>query len=243
MTASLQSFRLRRRGATTLVELAFFGAIASIVAIAMVGLFARGNRLLELGRRSSASMEDLRVLLETLTHDAEELAYLEGPQPFDSEQAAAGPAFALVVRSSRVEDGLAATPAGTLRRIEYRLGPPGPGGLRVCTRSVAYAASGGGPPSAGTARVVATALKRLRVEPLVAVPHLPPAPGSPLWTLAAASDPVASTKGSAVLCLLVDVTAGEPPGVLSAEQTTQTSVAVKLWCRNRLLQLPRGGTR
>lgn len=224
------------RRATTLIEMIFFGALGVVVLIGIVGLLTRGSRMLEVSRRASGSQTDLRVFLETLTEDVNELVYLEDGAPFDSTSGAADRAVGFVVRSTRNESGLSASTTPTLRRIEYKLGaPPTGSNLRPCSRSVTVLTSGS---AAGeqSSRVLVKGLARLRAWPVAAVPQ-----PDRTYRLAAAADPKARLPGATVACLIVDVTMGEPATAASVDQTSVTSVVTKLWCRNRILELGRGG--
>lgn len=228
------------RRAFTLAEAALFGALALLVAGTMVALATRGGWLLELSRRSAGSAEELRVLMETMTRDAEELAYVESGEPFDSTQP--GPnGFRWIVRTSSDEPGMSPPKPATLRRIEYKLGPPAANtGLRTCERTVEIAAQGATAANSGRRRL-ATMVSRLRIEPLAAVPARGPSGGAPLFHLARALDPEARSPGAALICLLVELEIGLPAGERAIEETTAISTVTKLWCRNRLLELPRGG--
>ncbi|MBI4868901.1 MAG: hypothetical protein HY816_18330 [Candidatus Wallbacteria bacterium] len=229
------SIRRRSTRAATLIEMIFFGAIASIVLVGVVGLLSRGGRLLEVSRRTSGAQVDLRVLLETLTEDANELVYLEDPAPLDSS-GTGEPTLKFVVKSTRNESGLSVPPAPSLRRVEYKLGAPdGATKLRDCTRTVTLVGGSGGG-GGGAPRTMARSIARMRVWPVAAIP-LP----DKRYNLVAAADDRAKLPGATVACLVVDVTVGMPSGETSADASSVTSVVTKLWCRNRVLEIARGG--
>ena len=61
------------------------------------------------------------------------------------------------------------------------------------------------------------------------------------YHLVAASDDRAKQPGGTVACLVVDVTVGMPSGTSSADSSSVTTVVTKVWCRNRVLEIARGG--
>jgi hypothetical protein len=226
------------RRATTLVEMVFFGALGVVVLVGIIGLLSRGSRMLEVSRRASGAQTDLRVFLESLGEDVNELVYLEDGAPFDSATSAADKAIGFVVRSTRYEAGISASTEPTLRRIEYKVGSaPAGSNLRTCSRSVTVLTSGSG---AGeqSSRVLVKGLARLRAWPVAAAPQ-----PDRTYRLVSATDPKAREPGATVACLIVDVTMGEPATQASVDQTSVTTVVTKLWCRNRILELGRGGLR
>ncbi|MBI3893495.1 MAG: hypothetical protein HY303_18410 [Candidatus Wallbacteria bacterium] len=224
------------RGAVTLIEMMFFGAIAAIVLVGAIGILSKGSHILEVGRRTSGSQVDLRLLLETLSDDANELVYLEDGAAMDSG-GSGGDSLKLVVKSTRNEVGLTVPPAPSLRKIEYKLGAVEPRTkLRECTRTVSVVdpgTAGGGTP---VTRTVARSIAKMRVWPVAAIP-LP----DKRYQLVAASDNRAKQPGATVACLVVDVTVGLPSGTASSDSSSVTSVVTKIWSRNRVLEIARGG--
>ena len=229
------TLRRDRLAGFTLIEMMFFGAIGAIVLVGVIGLLSRGGRILEVSRRTSGAQVDLRVLLETLTEDANELVYLEDAAPLDTG-GSGEPSLKFVVKSTRNETGLNTPPAASLRKIEYKLGAPdATTKLRDCTRTVALLNAG--PAGGGQAsRILARTIARMRIFPVAAIP-LP----DKRYHLVAASDDRAKQPGGTVACLVVDVTVGMPSGTTSADASSATTVATKVWCRNRVLEIARGG--
>lgn len=221
-----------RRG-TTLVEAIIFGAIASLVAVGLIGLLTKGSKIVELGRQASSSASDLKILLETLSEDAAELVYLEGRDPYVSGGATK---LAFVVRSSRSESGLGAPPGGStgLRRIEYRV--DGTEKLKSVIRAVTHVGPGGPAGNPAEHRLVSKGIKSLKVWPVAAIPV------AGKYELAFAAENPAKEQGATVACLVVEAVLGEAAGDAAIEQTA-TKVVTKLWCRNRLLELSRGSLR
>lgn len=223
-----------RRG-TTLVEAIIFGAIASLVAVGLIGLLTKGSKIVELGRQTASSASDLKILLETLSEDAAELVYLEG----DGAPWVGGTGkLAFVVRSTRSESGLGAPPAGgtNLRRIEYRV--EGSEKLKDVVRAVQLMGPGGPVGNASEHRLVTKGVSTLRVWPIAAIKA--PANG---YSFIAANTQEAKEQGATVACFVVEVEAGEAAGKTAMEQQTSTKVVTKLWCRNRMLELSRGALR
>lgn len=228
---------MRPRSGTTLIEAMIFGAIASLVFVGLIGLISRGSKIVELGRRTSSSGTDLKILLETLSEDCAELVYLENDANFYTS-ATAGSKLAFVVRSTRAESGLVTPPAGStgLRKIEYRL--EGTEKLKDVIRAVTVMGPSGPVGSPADHTLVKKGLASLKAWPVAAVPK---AGGK--YELIFAKEPVAKQAGATVACLVVEVVAGEAAGETGIESQTVTKLATKLWCRNRLLELSRGSLR
>ena len=217
----------------TLVESIIFGAIASIVAIGIIGLLSRGSKIVELGRQSSSASSDLKLLLETLSEDASELVYLDN----DGKKFDGTGKLSFVVRSTRSEAGLGAPPTGTtgLRRIEYRI--EGNEKLKDVIRAVTQLGPNGAAGTAAEHRLVTHGVASLKVWPVAAIP------AGPKYELMFADADPTHKAGATVACLVVEVTVGEPAGDKSMETQTAAKVVTKLWCRNRLLELSRGSLR
>lgn len=224
MTAAIRS---RASRGVTLVELLVFSAIASLVLMAAIGFLVRGGRIIGLGQQSSAAQIELRSLLEALTRDVEELEHLEQPGEYDSAAGGGSAALAFTIVTPRPQGG--GPGAGSFARVLYRCVADGPGGAR-CERS---AAKGGAPPEV---RTVARSVTRLRLVPMVAVPD-------PLrhFRIVASTDPACRAEGAGPICILADISIGQESKAQTVGQAPVTSVAAKLWCRNRLLELARGG--
>ena len=234
------------------MEMVLFWTIGSMVLVIMIGLLSRGGKILELGRRTSGSQGDLKILVETMTEDAAELLCLTGSgQSFDS--AVAATSFSFVVRSSRAEfdgppspigilgliqiDQSSTVPmagGGGLRRVEYRLDGTGP--LVDCIRTVTPLTNTLTPSAAAVTRtIVQKGIQRLQIWPVAAVLQ------GTSYRLTMATDPAAANPGSTVACLLVDVTAGQQgPGNSDLDTSPITALVTKLWCRNRIMEIPRG---
>lgn len=224
------------REAATLVEAIIFGAIASLVFVGLIGLLSKGSKIVELGRRTSGSSTDLKILLETLSEDAAELVYVENDgNPYSSE--AGGSKLAFVVRSTRAESGLPDAPAGAtgLRRIEYRL--EGTEKLKDCIRAVTVMGPSGPVGAPVDHALVRKGIGSLKVWPVAAIPVA----GKYKFTMA--KQAAAKTGGATMACLVVEVSAGEASGDTAIEGQTVMKLATKLWCRNRLLEMSRGALR
>lgn len=223
-----------RRG-TTLVEAIIFGAIASLVAVGIIGLLTKGSKIVELGRQTASSASDLKIVLETLSEDAAELVYLEND---GKPMVAAGDRFSFVVRSTRSETGLGAPPSGGtgLRRIEYRL--EGTEKLKDVIRSVQQMGPGGPTGNASEHRLASKGVATLKIWPAAFV--LAPVNG---YSIMPVTDARSKAQGSTVACLVVEIVVGEEAGKTAIEQQTSTKVVTKLWCRNRMLELSRGALR
>ncbi len=229
--------RKRSRG-FTLVEALLFGGIASVVLIGIIGLLSRGGKLLGISRSASGAQIELRILMERMSEDVAELVYLEDGDPFDSDTSTPDRGLRFIIRSTRKERGMSPPDTPTLRRIEYRAGAPDSGSnLRECVRSVELLADDGSVKEDST-QILARELKSLRLWPLAAVPR-----PDGRWDLAAPTDARATQAGATVACMVVDITVGRPAGDTSLEQMPVTSIVTKLWCRNRILELARGGLR
>lgn len=213
----------------SLVEALLFGAIASFVLIAAVGLLTRGTRLLELSRRSSSAHGEARILLETLAKDLEQLVSLESPAGLES---AAGPLdFAFVTET----DGVGAPRS---ERVEYRLvGSANQARTRVCWRKSSSAAS---PGASGSDEPLCRSVRWLRLAPVVVRRRSAVAAG-PLFDLLPANAPAAGLDGTSVAFVAVDLGVGEPTGTQQIDSSTTVALTTKLWCRNRLLELGRDG--
>lgn len=225
----------RTRRATTLVEAIIFGAVASLVVVGLIGLLSKGSKIVELGRRTSSAGSDLKVLLEVLSEDAAELVYLEN----DGKPYLGTGKLSFVVRSTRAESGVAASPTGStgLRRIEYRL--DGTKKLKDVMRTVTPLGATAPVGSPSEHRLVTEGIASLKVWPVAAVP----AGGK--YELTFADKAPAKEQGATVACLVVEVVAGEAVSdkPLDIENSTVAKVVTKLWCRNRLLELSRGSLR
>lgn len=224
---------MSRRG-TTMVEAIIFGAIASLVFVGIMGLLSRGSKFIELGRRSSSSATDLKIIMETLSEDAAELVAIEGGgKAYDSKN---GGKLSFLVRSTRIEKA-GAPPQGSsgLRRIEYRI--EGTEELKDCIRKVT--ALGADPKGAGGTPSEHTLVKKgvvsLKVWPVAAIPRT----GQP-YGLALADADGFDKQGATMACLVVEVGIGAAAGETSTEKQTASTVVTKLWCRNRILELSRG---
>ena len=228
-----------RRG-TSLVEAIIFGAIASLVVVGIIGLLSKGGKLVELGRRTSSSGSDLKIVIETLTEDTAELVFLGNDgKPYLSTEPGAKLSF--VVRSTRAESGLGAPPTGStgLRKIEYSL--EGDGTLKDVIRTVQMlGANNAATGSVSKGVVVKKGVASLKVWPIAAVPQ--PAGGYLLAMVDIGSGPT-KQAGATVACLLMELVAGEAAGDTAIESQTTTKIATKLWCRNRILELSRGALR
>lgn len=220
-----------RRG-TTLVEAIIFGAIASLVAVGLIGLLSKGSKIVELGRRQSGTGQDLKILLETLSEDCAELVYVEN----NGDPYLGTGRLGFVVRSTRAETGLATPPNGStgLRKIEYRL--EGTEKLKDVVRTVTVLDGNRRPVGAGVDHTLVKAgVASLKAWPVAAVPK---AGGK--YELTFANTQPAKDVGATVACLVVEVAAGEASGETAIESQTVTKLATKLWCRNRILELSRG---
>ncbi len=227
----------RPRRGLTVVELALFGALGTVVLVGAVGTLARSTKLAEISRRTGGAQIELRLTLETLAEDVAETVWFEDAAPFDSSSAASGPGFRFVVRSTRTESGLAAPAGPSLRRVEYRLmAPAGASGERDLSRSVTLVGPAGG---AGSTRTVSRGVARLRLWPIAAVP----VSSSKRYNLVAAAEPAARAPLATPACVLVACDVGEALGSTRLEQTPAASLVTKLWCRNRMADLSRGGLR
>lgn len=210
-----------------------FAAIASIVLGGIFAILTHGTKVIEIARRTSSSQTDLRVMLERMSEDAAELLYLEDTGPFDSEVSPAGQPFRFVVRSTRAEKGLSVPDDPSLRRVAYRVSPPdAETGLRELERKVTLL----GPSAEETSGTLSQSLRRLRLWAVAAAPR--PDRG---FDLVSAGDARARVPGASVACLVAEVSLGRPAGEGSAESTPATTLLTRLWCRNRVLELPRGG--
>ena len=235
---------------STLLEMMIFGAIGCAILLAVIGLLSRAGRLLEFSRRTSSSQGDLKVLLETMSEDAAELLSFDGEGlPYDSRNVSPS-AFSLVIRSTRVESGLAPTGVGInaliqledkastggtgLRRVEYKLA--GRGTLRDCIRTVTaldFAGKPAGPQV--TRRIVPEGMLALAIWPVAAIPQ------GKSYRLSWASNLLAHSPGATPACLVVDASAGmQGPGNSDLEKSPITALVTKLWCRNRVMELARG---
>lgn len=224
----MMSSAVTRRG-TSLIEMVFFGGIASIVLIAIVGMLARGSRFVELGRRTSGAQTDLRAVLEVLAEDAGECVQLEGA---GGEMDAAG-GFSFLIRSSRAEKGI---PAGqpSLRKVEYKLEGTDPLKDVVRTVTVQGGGAGGGTPE----RLVRAGISKFHAWPIAVVPK------GNSYVLKPATDGQARQAGASIACLVVEISAGQlPSGGPAANQLESdlvSTIVTKLWCRNRVMELARG---
>ena len=217
----------------TLTEIVLFGAIAITVLIGIFGLLSRGSRILEIGRRTSSSQNDLRTVIERLTEDANELVYLDKD---GSIYEGTGTPLTFFVNTSREERGLSDPKAG-LRKIEYAL--EGSGELKSLKRTVTVINGTGSTPLPPRI-IVESALKEFKVWSLVAVPN---SGGPPSYKLKLASESSESDKGATVACFVIDVSAGLPAvkGAQEAmEKQPEARIVTRLWCRNRVLELARG---
>lgn len=244
-----------RRAGTTVIEILFFSAIASIVIIAVMGLLSRGTNLFTRGRQISASQNDLRIVLEYLSEDAAELVFLDVGK-YDS--GTSGTNFSFVTKSSRKEKDLDPDHQG-LRRVVYTV--EGSGTLKSVTRAVTLLdeggnAIGGQGPSSRT--LVRDGIKHLKIWGIAALPKPPPAPGAtplpgPTYSLKPANpqDPAdavgnssnaqsTKAKGTTVACLVVDISAGEAASEKAIDKQSTSRIVTRLWCRNRILEVSRG---
>lgn len=226
-----------RRG-FTLVEALVFGLIGFGVLMLVVGFLTRSSQLIGVGRETSAVQGTLRQLLATLGDDAGEMVHLDAPgADYDSNT---GGKFSFVIHSRRAERGLPGTGEAGMRRVEYTL--EGTGSNRTCFRTVTKLDG-----TSGTVResVGDADLTRLRICPLVAFRNPSPAPGQPRYFLTRGNAPEAGVPGSTPVCLVIDVQAGEAIGnqKTDIDKAAITSIVTKLWCRNRVLELGRGGLR
>lgn len=225
--------RARVRRATSLTEMIFFGAIASVLMVLIISLLARGSKFIELGRRVSGSQTDLRTVLELLAEDAGEIVQFEGA---GGEMNASG-GFSFLVHSSRAEKGIPAGQPST-RKIEYKLDGPDP--LKDVLRSVtvqgAGPAGGGG---GGSERFARAGIAQLRAFPIAVVPK------GTGYVLKPASDGQARQPGASPACLVVEISAGVEAGAAQTkvEKDTLATIVTKLWCRNRVMELARGALR
>lgn len=225
----------RSRG-VTLVEMLMFGGIGIAVMLTMVGFLTQGTRLLGVGRRTSATQGALRVLLRVMAEDAGELVHLENSgKDFDSSQ---DPALTFVIDSNRTEPGLTATEESGLRRVSYRL--VGSGALKSVERRVEKLS---GQPGSSTRTLAREAIRSLKVFFVSAYRNS--GSGQPRYRLTRGTTAEAKRPGSTPVCLVVDVEAGEGVGFeeTEIERAPITSIVTKLWCRNRVLELARGGLR
>ena len=207
------------RGAT-LIEMMLFGAIASTVLIAVVGLLSRGTKLVELVRRTSGAQTDLRAVVEQLAEDAGELVQFDG----GGGVVDVASTLTFKVLSSRAEKGV---PSGhaTLRTITYKL--DGPDKLKDVVRTV-----DGGTPETLVKAGVAT----FKVWPIAAVPK------GKGYVLKPGDAPDAHQAGATPACFVIEISAGAEAGEarVKLEQDTVSTIVTKLWCRNRVLELSRG---
>lgn len=229
------SRRMKDRG-MTLVEIIVFGAIGIALVLTVIGFLTQGTRLLSIGRKTSGIQTALRILVGTLSEDAAELVHLVGDgKPWDS---GTGGSFSFVISSNRTESGL--TGSGTQRQITYSL--EGEGVLKTIVRHVQVQGSA---PSETRQELARNSISRIRIWPLSAFRNTATDPGAPRFLLVEARDPLAHRPGSTVVGIVVDIQAGE--GVGSAEDAVErqpiAALVTKLWCRNRILELARGGLR
>ena len=227
---------MRRRSGATIVEAMIFGAIASLVVVGVIGLVTKGSKLVELGRRTSSTSSDLKIVLETLSEDAGELVYLENNgKAYSSTEG--GTKLSFVIRSTRAES-LPAPPAGStgLRRVEYRL--DGTDKLKDCIRTVTQLGPGNSAAGSHEHVLAKKGVGSLKVWPFAAVPV-----GQGKYQLAQADSGPAGQPGATAACLLVEISAGEAAGDNSQDSQTVTKLATKLWCRNRVIELSRGALR
>lgn len=230
--------RRELRKGFTLTEALVFGAIGVGVLLMVIGFLTRSSALIGSSRETSATQNTLRILLATLGEDAAEIVHLDAPGgDYDSNGSGK---LSFVVHSRRAERGLAGTGEAGLRRIEYVL--EGSGSSRTCFRTVTKLDG-----TTGTTRdaVGDADLTRLRVFPLVAFRNPTPAPNQPKYFVARGNAGEAALPGSTPVCLVIDVQAGEAVGFqrTEIEKAPITSIVTKLWCRNRVLELARGGLR
>jgi hypothetical protein len=219
-----------------MVEAIIFGAIASLVVIGIVGLLSRGSKIIELGRRTSGTATDLKLVIETMGEDIAELVHVDDKgAAYDSSSPSSK--FSFVVRSSRKESGLPDAPTGAtgLRRITYRL--DGDGELKDVMRAV-QVLDGSEQPfgNASERTLVRKSVAKLRAWPIAAVPR----PGKPYGLKLASVEDPAHKKGATMACVVLEVSLGQDSGKTSIEKQTQTRIVTKLWCRNRVLELSRG---
>lgn len=215
---------MSRRRAFTILEMIFFGAIASAILIAIVGLLARGTKLFELVRRTSGTQVDLRSVLETLSEDAAEIVQFEGT----GAMVDVASTLTFDIRSSRAERGI---PAGktSVRKISYQL--TGADKLKDVVRTVTD--TGG---SATSETIVRAGVASFKVWPVAAIPK-PPA-----FVLAPGDAPAAHQAGATPACLVVEISAGQEVagGTVQLDRESLSTIVTKLWCRNRVLELARG---
>jgi hypothetical protein len=213
-------------------------AIGSVVLVAVFQLMSGGSRLVDSARREAVSQSELQLFVETLNTDVEELLYIGGPETFEASPASEG-AYRFAVGSKRFEPGIPPVAEPVVRRVEYSFKPVA-GKTCDVVRTVQQVGGSGklddvtGPPST---RTVARGLTRVKIVPMIwAQTQTPPK----ALKLAAATDALARTPGAAPACLSLTVTIGE---VAATRQQAEAlpSIAVRLWCRNRLLALGREG--
>lgn len=214
---------MKARRAVTIIEMVLFGAIASGVIIGIVAILTKGTKILELGRRSSGSQTDFRLVLETLSEDVAELVHLETGA--GGEMDAAGGGIKFTMRSSRAERGISGGTA-SMRRVEYKIVDGD------VVRTVTVIDAGGG---SGESRLTRSGIGKLKAWPVAAVPKT----GNG-FTLCPATDSRADKAGATVACLVVEISDSLAQREQTLENRPKSSLVTKLWCRNRVLELARG---
>lgn len=207
----------------TLVDVLIAVALGGAILAAFVSLFGLGSRMVATGSKSSAAHTDLRILLETLARDFDELSRL----------AALNAGERLVemdVQSARPEPGL--DPACRTRRVTYSQ-VRREGGQHTLSRAVVELERGapkGGPLS----RVVSRTVLSARLVAMVAQRE----PAFWLEPLEALAPGAAEARDA--LCVLVDLVVGEPGEPRTAAEESRATLAVKLWCGSNLTRMIEG---
>ena len=223
--------------AFTLVEIVIFFFIAVIAMLIALDLFTGSGRILKRAQRTAAGQVELQTFVETLATDIEELSYFKEATPLAIKDGASGK-WDLVIVSNREEAGLTRPSEPELRQVTYEFSPSKEKGRSKVTRAVAQLKPTGkidDKLTTGAARPCGDLISECKIVPFI----WGPVPGTG-WRLAAASESLANEEGAGAACVSLSLKISEPAGDKDKEGG-DLALTTRLWCRGRLLALPREG--